>query len=73
MIPQLVATGLVVLLICGLLWYYIRSWSDFWGVLCIMVPTVLVVVFFGGLILLFGEMIASGLWPWDPQFWEAGT
>ena len=73
MMPRLAATGLVVLLICGLLWYYTRSWSDFWRALCIVVLAVLVVVFFGVLILLCGGMIVSGLWPWDPQFWEAGT
>ena len=73
MMPRLVATGLVVLLICGMLWSYTRSWSDFWKSLCIVVIGLLVVVLFIMFILLFGGMIVTGLWPWDPLFWGAGA
>lgn len=73
MIPRLVATGLVILFICGVLWYYTRSWSDFWRALCTVVFGVLSVVLFIMFILLIAGMITVGLWPWDPQFWEAGS
>ena len=71
MMPRLVATGLVALLICGMLWYTTPSRSDFWKSLCIVVIGVLVVALFVMSILLLGGMIVTGLWPWDPQFWEA--
>ena len=73
MIPRLVATGLVILFICGMLWYCTRSWADFWRALCTVVFGVLSVVLFIMFILLIAGMITVGLWPWDPQFWEAGS
>ena len=73
MIPRLVVTGLVVLLIGGVLWYYTPSRSDFWKFLRIVVIGVLVVVLFVMFILFLVGMIFTGLWPWDPQFWEAGA
>lgn len=71
MMPRLVATGLVALLICGMLWYTAPRRSGFWKSLCIVVIGVLVVALFVMSILLLGGMIITGLWPWDPQFWEA--
>ena len=72
MMPRLVATGLIVLFIGGVLWYYTPSRSDFWKFLGIVVIGVLVVVLFVMFILFLGGMIVAGLWPWDPQFWAEG-
>ena len=73
MMPRLVATGLAVLLICGVLWYHTSSKSDFWWALRTVIIGALVAVLFVMFLLFFIGMIATGLWPWDPQFWEEWT
>lgn len=73
MIPRLVVTGVIILIIIVVIALNCRSAKEFWSTLGAILRIVTGVVLAAVLLLFILGVMITGLWPWDPQFWWAGS
>ena len=73
MIPRLVMTGVIILIIIVVIALNCRSAKEFWSTLGAILEIVTGVVLTAVLLLFILGVMITGLWPWDPQFWSAGS
>lgn len=73
MIPRLVVTGVIILIIIVVIALNCRSAKEFWSTLGAILRIVTGVVLAAVLLLFILGVMITGLWPWDPQFWSAGS
>lgn len=73
MIPRLVVIGAIMIAILVVIALNCRSAKEFWSTLGAILRIVTGVVLAAVLLLFILGVMITGLWPWDPQFWSAGS